>query len=120
MSETYINPSSEQIAALREMSLDGPVVMLNLLRFAGEKGRDEYRRYGEKAAPFIQQTGATIRYLGNVEATVIGGEDWDEIILVEYPSINAFFEMTGNPDYPSDVRTGALADSRLYCTQPAG
>jgi len=120
MSDTYINPSPEQIAALREMTLDGPVVMLNLLRFAGEKGRDEYRRYGEKAAPFLQQAGATIRYLGNVEATVIGAEEWDEIILVEYPSTSAFFEMTGNPDYPSDVRAGALADSRLYCTQPAG
>jgi hypothetical protein len=48
---------------------------------------------------------------------VIGPDDWDEVVLVEYPSIRAFFEMTGHPDYPSDLRAAALADSRLYCTQ---
>ena len=33
-------------------------------------------------------------------------------------TVQAFFEMTGDPDYPSDLRAGALEDSRLYCTQP--
>ncbi len=117
MSETYINPSAEQISALRNMHLDGPITMLNLLRFAPNGGAEAYARYGAAAAPFLQSAGATIRYLGDVAGTVIGGEQWDEIILVEYPSLQAFFEMTGNPDYPSDIRTGALADSRLYCTQ---
>ena len=50
-------------------------------------------------------------------AKTSGGEDWDEVILVEYPSIQAFFAMTGDPDYPSALRAGALADSRLYCSQ---
>jgi uncharacterized protein (DUF1330 family) len=117
MTETYINPSAEQVAALRKLELDGPLVMLNLLRFAPDGGADEYARYGAAAAPFLRSSGATIRYLGDVAATVIGGETWDEIILVEYPTLRAFFEMTGHPDYPSDVRAGALADSRLYCTQ---
>lgn len=35
---------------------------------------------------------------------------------VEYPTVQAFFEMTGTPEYPFDVRAGALADSRLYGT----
>jgi len=120
MADTYISPSPEQMAAMRNMKLDGPVFMLNLLRFAGEQGRAEYERYGQAAAPFLGETGASVRYLGNVAATVIGGEEWDEVILVEYPSLDAFFKMTGNPDYPSDIRAGALEDSRLYCTQPAG
>ena len=117
MSETFINPSPDQIGALAALDLDGPLVMLNLLRFAPDGGREQYTRYGSAAAPFLQASGATIRYLGGVAATVIGGEDWDEIILVEYPTVQAFFEMTGNPQYPSDIRAGALADSRLYCTQ---
>lgn len=119
MSETYIHPSAEQINALRNMHLDGPVTMLNLLRFAPNGGAQAYARYGATATPFLQGAGATIRYLGNVAGTVIGGEDWDEIILVEYPSLQAFFEMLGNPDYPADIRAGALADSRLYCAQEA-
>jgi uncharacterized protein (DUF1330 family) len=117
MSETYLSPSAEQINALRKLDLSGPIVMLNLLRFAPGGGAEEYARYGAAAAPFIQAAGASIRYQGDVAGTVIGGEDWDEIILVEYPSLQAFFEMTGNPDYPSQIRAGALADSRLYCTQ---
>ena len=33
MTETYLHPSPEQIEALQNMQLDGPLVMLNLLRF---------------------------------------------------------------------------------------
>jgi uncharacterized protein (DUF1330 family) len=117
MNDTHINPSPENIAALRAMDLDGPVIMLNLLRFSADGGEAQYRRYGAAAMPFLVEAGASIRYLGDVAATVIGGEAWDEIVLVEYPSLQAFFEMTGNPAYPSDIRSGALADSRLYCTQ---
>ncbi len=117
MSENHVHPSPEQITALSEMDLDGPLVMLNLLRFAPDGGAEEYARYGAAAAPFLQTSGATIRYLGDMAATVIGSDEWDEIILVEYPSLRAFLDMTGHPDYPSDIRAAALADSRLYCTQ---
>lgn len=118
MPETYINPSRQQIEAFAKMDLDGPLVMLNLLKFNPDGGAETYARYGQAAAPFLQAAGATVRYLGNVAATVIGGDEhWDEIILVEYPSRAAFFEMTQNPDYPSDVRGDALLDSRLYCTR---
>lgn len=117
VSETYIHPSPEQIAAIRDMDLDGPLVMLNLLRFAPNGGAEAYALYGAAAAPFLQRCGAKVRYAGDVAATVIGGDHWDEIILVEYPSKQAFFDMTGDPEYPSQMRAGALADSRLYCTQ---
>lgn len=117
MPETYINPSREQIEAFARMDLEGPLVMLNLLKFNPEGGAETYARYGQAAAPFLQAAGATVRYLGNVAATVIGGEEWDEVILVEYPSRAAFIEMTQNPDYPSEIRSGALLDSRLYCTR---
>jgi uncharacterized protein (DUF1330 family) len=117
VSETYIHPSPEQVARLREMKLDGPVIMLNLLRFAPDGGAEEYARYGAEASPFLQRSGATVRYLGDVAATIIGGEDWDQIILVEYPSIQKFLEMSGDPEYPGEIRAGALADSRLYCTR---
>lgn len=117
MSETFIHPSREQIEAIQNLPLDGPIVMLNLLRFAPNGGAEAYARYGEAAAPFLQNVGVKIRYLGNVAATVIGGDEWDEVILVEYPSKQAFFEGTSAPGYPSELRADALADSRLYCTQ---
>ena len=119
MAETFINPSTEQIRALVAAELDGPLVMVNLLRFAPDGGAERYRAYGAAAAPFLNEYGATVRFLGTGLATVIGGEEWDEVILVEYPSKQAFFDMISDPDYPSDLRTGALADSRLFCTRPA-
>ena len=48
---------------------------------------------------------------------MIGPDHWDEVLLVEYPNIQAFFDMTTDPEYPSEIRAGGLADSRLYCTQ---
>jgi uncharacterized protein (DUF1330 family) len=117
MSETYIHPAADQIAAIRDMTINGPVTMLNLLRFNPDGGAEAYARYGAEAAPFLERSGAKLRYLGNVAATVIGGEACDRIILVEYPSRQAFLEMSGDPGYPAALRAEALVDSRLYCTQ---
>lgn len=116
MADTYINPSPEQMQQLLATEIEGPLVMVNLLRFAPEGGAEAYRAYGAAATPFLQKSGATVRFFGAGVATVIGGEEWDEVILVEYPSKQAFLDMTSDPDYPSDLRRGALADSRLYCT----
>jgi len=117
MDETYINPSPDQMKAIAALDLDGPIVMLNLLRFAPDGGAEEYARYSAAAMPFLREAGAVVPYLGDGVATVIGPDAWDEVILVEYPSVRAFLGMVGHPDYPSALREGALTDSRLYCTQ---
>lgn len=117
MSSAFINPSSEQIAAIGQMDIEGPVVMLNLLRFAPDGGAETYAEYAEAAQPFLEKVGASVRFMGGVAATVIGGEEWDEVVLVEYPSKQAFLAMIGDPDYPHKLRAGALIDSRLYCTR---
>ena len=48
---------------------------------------------------------------------MIGGDadEWDAVILVEYPSRKAFLEMTSTSEYREvgKSRTSALADSRL-------
>ncbi len=117
MAVTYLSPNPEQIKTLMELALDGPIVMLNLLKFRQDGGAEEYAHYGTQAAPFLEKAGATIRYLGDVATTVIGGEEWDEAILVEYPSKQAFLDMFSDPNYPSDIRGNSLVDSRLYCMQ---
>ncbi len=119
MSDTYLHPAPEQLAAIQQLNVDGPIVMLNLLRFAPSGGAEQYARYAAAANPYLERSGARLTYLGNVTATVIGGEHWDRVILVEYPSTQAFLDMVGDPGYPSEIRAGALFDSRLYCTQPA-
>jgi uncharacterized protein (DUF1330 family) len=113
-----LQPRTDQIAALRDLDWAGPIVMLNLLRFQPGGGAAEYAAYGDAARPYLDRAGAKVRYLGRVAATVIGGEPWDEVILVEYPSKQAFLEMIADPGYREAARhrTAALADSRLYCT----
>ncbi len=119
-----IGPTKEQIKALVESDLETPVVMLNLLRFAEREGgngtgsgRDSYARYGERVRSMLEQVGGRILWQGRADSVVIGGEgdEWDAVILVEYPSRKAFLEMTSSPKYGdvSKDRTAGLADSRL-------
>jgi uncharacterized protein (DUF1330 family) len=121
-----IGPTKEQIQTLVESRLETPVVMLNLLKFAEraggdgdgtESGRDSYARYGERVRSMLEQTGARVLWQGRADSVVIGGDtdDWDAVILVEYPSRQAFLEMTSSPQYRevSKDRSAGLADSRL-------
>ena len=122
-----IAPTKEQIQALLDSDLDTPVVMLNLLKFAersgsengdeGGSGRDSYPRYGDRVRSMLEKVGGRIMWQGRGDSVVIGGDadDWDAVILVEYPSRRAFIEMTSSPKYQdvSKDRTAGLADSRL-------
>ena len=116
MNDTYLESTTVQMDSFSSAELDGPIVMVNLLRFVPDGGAQSYARYIQAALPFLENVGGCVRYLGDAVATVIGGEEWDEVMLVEYPSRQAFFEMVGDPDYPADLRASALLDSRLICT----
>jgi len=115
MSRTYIDPSAEQFTKFEEMDFEGVVVMLNLLRFDPDGGKERYSDYIKAATPFLKKAGASMRFVGDVAATFIGGDEWDEVILVEYPSRQALLSMIGDPEYPHEMRESSLIDSRLYC-----
>jgi uncharacterized protein (DUF1330 family) len=117
-----IHPTAEQFRTLVESDDDGRVVMLNLLKFAARDGRTSYASYGDGVRSVLEATGARLLWQGRADSVVIGDErdDWDAVILVEYPSRKAFCEMVKRPDYTevSSRRTAALVDSRLIaCTQ---
>jgi uncharacterized protein (DUF1330 family) len=97
-----LEPTSAQIAALAARPADEPVVMINLLQFRGDGGRQSYLRYAQEVAPHLQRVGGTVRYAGASPGQVIGeGERpwWDAIIVVEYPSPAAFLAMVTNDEY---------------------
>lgn len=116
-----IDPTPQQFSELSRAPIEGPVVMLNLLKFKPDGGRESYEKYGELAAPHLKKAGGRVLYQGDGRTTVIGEDGWDEVLLVEYPSRKAFLDMVTDPDYQAftHYRTHALADSRLYCTTPA-
>ena len=116
---SHIDPAAEQLKAFQSMPCDGPIVMINLLKFKPDGGRELYAKYGENTMPLLAERGARVLYQGEGRMTVIGEEDWDTVILVEYPSRDAFFDMVTSDAYQTHVhyRTEALEDSRLICTQ---
>ena len=133
---TSIEPSPEQLQRLiAEADDETPIVMINLLRYreradyppgSGEEpcsGREAYQRYGASVTPMLAEVGGKILWLGNVKQTVIRpeGEEWDDAILVQYPSRKAFLTMVMRADYQRIAihRSAALADSRLIATATA-
>jgi len=102
-----ITPNIEQFQQLAASPDTGPVVMINLLKFrngdraAEESGVEEYRRYGDVALEMIAQQGGRLLWAGTGDQVLIGNaeEDWDAVLLVEYPSRAAFIEMVSSPEY---------------------
>jgi uncharacterized protein (DUF1330 family) len=97
-----LEPTPEQFAALAARQADAPVVMINLLQFTADGGRESYLRYAQEVAPHLQRVGGTVRYAGASPSVVIGdGEKpwWDAIIVVEYPSPAAFLDMVSYEEY---------------------
>ncbi|MDT5015940.1 MAG: hypothetical protein QOD39_2100 [Mycobacterium sp.] len=97
-----LEPTPEQLEALSARPADAPVVMINLLQFREDGGRQSYLRYAQEVAPHLQRVGGTVRYVGSSPGVVIGdGEKpwWDAIIVVEYPTPAAFLDMVSNEEY---------------------
>ena len=128
-----IEPTADQLERLiADAEKPGPIVMINLLRFRDAadypagfdaepcSGRDAYMRYGMHVLPMLTAVGGRIHWAGDARMTVIGPDEerWDEAILVEYPSRQAFLMMVSSPEYQQIAihRTAALADSRLIAT----
>jgi uncharacterized protein (DUF1330 family) len=102
-----ITPNVEQFQQLVAAPDTGPVVMINLLKFRdgdsldGESGALEYRRYGDVALEMIEHQGGRLLWAGTADQVLIGDpeQDWDAVLVVEYPSRAAFLEMVSSPEY---------------------
>jgi uncharacterized protein (DUF1330 family) len=124
-----ITPNRDQFAALAAAASadDGPVVMLNLLRFkevatGGGSGAASYNRYGDSVSRMVEERGGRVLWSGRVDQVLIGEEaanGWDAIALVQYPSRQAFLDMVSDETYlkSHEHREGGLADTVLLaCT----
>jgi uncharacterized protein (DUF1330 family) len=128
----HIEPSEENGRRLMERGIDGPVTMLNLLRFRAEadysshpelapdepiSGREAYEVYAAHTRPFLAAVGGELRFVGAGGFNLIGPseERWDLAFLVRYESLQAFMAMAQNPEYLAGTghRSAALEDSRL-------
>ena len=114
--EKYIIPTNEQFQQLMALDYKGPVWLVNLLKFKKDGGRESYVKYGEGMQKAFESVGGQVVLLGEGLMTIIGAKKWDEILMVEFPSIDAFMEMQRNKEFQAAVhhRTEALEDSRFF------
>ena len=115
-----VDPRGTDLKRYLEEDPGGPVVMLNLLRFA-EGGRERYARYSEAVSRvFLPRYGGEVVYAGHGATPLVAepGRAWDAVVLVRYPSREAFSRMVADPEYQqvTHLRTGALAEAVLQPT----
>ena len=102
-----IAPEPKQIEKLLQGPAEGPVVMVNLLRFKdkadapdeGLSGEEAYGKYGARMVEWVTSQGARLIWSGRVDSLVIGDteEHFDVVALMEYPSRSEFLRIAGDP-----------------------
>ena len=119
-----LEPTEETLTPLHA-GPEGPVVMLNLLRYTRDEdgspvGAAKYQEYAAAVAPILETLGAEAVWVGRGDSVVIGDEAdrWDTVLLIKYPSRSAFLGMITSAEYLEihPLRAGALEDSRLIAT----
>ena len=107
-----IPTSRERIEEMMEPGPEGPIFMVNLLKFKEhaeyEDGRETdltgyqaYQIYGRGGAQLLPRYGGEVFFMGDVTMLSLGQvEDlWDEVAIAKYPNRAALFEMTTSEEW---------------------
>ena len=106
-----VNPNQEQMAGFLEPGPEGPIYMVNLLKFKERAeyadgratdltGEQAYELYGRGVAPLLEKAGGGIVFAAAVERLMLGEveELWDRVAIARYPSRAAMMEMMRSPE----------------------
>jgi uncharacterized protein (DUF1330 family) len=113
-----INPPA--FDELRRRAADGPVLMLNLLDFKPGGGRERYGEYGDAVQPLLERAGARVVSAGDGSGALIGPSKWDLVLMVEYPTRQAFLDMVTSEEYLAiaHLRVESLERAELHPLDP--
>ncbi|MBI2826497.1 MAG: DUF1330 domain-containing protein [Planctomycetia bacterium] len=92
-------PTPEQLQAFLALPDEGPIVMVNLLKFKPNGGQEEYAKYAAAVQPILEKLGAKLLFAGKAQYCLIGQADWDMVALVRYPRKKTLLQMTVSPEY---------------------
>lgn len=109
----------EAMAAFQERLDDGPVTMLNLLKFKPGQAA-MYRQYMDEVAPLLAGVGGRLVFSGKPAEKLTGQEDWDLMLLVQYPKRASLAAMFTSDAYKAiaHLRQDALERAVLYAMDP--
>jgi uncharacterized protein (DUF1330 family) len=116
-----VDPGGEDLKRYIKQDPGGPVVMLNLLKYRAG-GEASYRAYNAALKDYLPSIGAEVLYVGDCSTVLVApdGWDWDAVLIVRYPSRQAFSAMVADPSYQAvtHLRTEALTEAVLQATSP--
>lgn len=132
-----IDPTADQVRALRDVPDATPVTMVNLLKFRAQAryedgdeaactGREAYARYKHAFTVTVRDVSeAQVLFAGPVQQVFIGRQggpetDWDEVLVVRYPSRRHFLAMMADPTYREALRHRYAGLERTVLLQCAG
>jgi hypothetical protein len=120
-------PTPEQLEEFLAGPPDQPVVMLNLLTFKeqadgdddGTTGAEAVGRYSTAMKAFVEARGGTFVLAANIDSQLIGtgGEAFDFVGIMRYPSRRTFVELAGDPGIAEGIgrhREAGLASQWLF------
>ena len=108
-------PDPDAMATFAGRASEGPVYMLNLLEFLPDGGAERYAEYGTAVAPLLEKAGGKPVFAGRPAEQLIGEGSWDMVLVVSYPTRQAFIDMVSSPDYQEieHLRSESLRRSEL-------
>ena len=113
-------PSPEAAQKFMQNADKGPVVMLNLLKFKADGGEEAYGKYADGVGKIVASYGGKVIYVGRAAELMVGSEEWDAVVLVQYPTRKALMDMFNSPEYQAiyHYRDEGLERTVLYATDP--
>ncbi len=115
MTGTFVNavyPDEGQVKEMQDEGPDGPIVMVNLLKFRDQAeyrdrretnltGRQAYDLYAREVTKLVTEYGGEVLFAGDTTFLALGEATplWDEIALAKYPNRCALFEMSTSKEW---------------------
>ena len=133
--ENSVTPTQEQMAGFLAPGPDGPINMVNLLKFKDKAtyqdgreteltGQEAYALYSRGVMKTLATVGGKLVFSGDVSRLMLGEvEDlWDTVAIAQYPSRAAMLDMMQLPEYQeiSVHRSAGLAGQLNIETANAG
>ena len=131
-----VTPSKEQVKGFFEPGSEGPIYMLNLLKFKekaeyedGRKtdltGAQAYALYGSAVSKILISLGGGGMFSAKVERLMLGEveELWDSVAIAMYPNRQAMINMMQSEEYQAihHHRDAGLAGQlNIETTNPGG
>lgn len=110
--ENSVTPNAAQIKGFFEPGAEGPIYMLNLLKFKDRaeykdgrasdlSGAEAYALYGAEVSKLLINLGGGGMFNAKVERLMLGEveELWDTVAIAMYPSRQAMIEMMQSAAY---------------------